>query len=88
MSGRRLYRNKENALFLGVCAGLADFLDVRVWAVRLITIVVGLIFSFWPLALVYFTAAVLLRETPLMYRGQSREERRFWREGSREEGWR
>ena len=31
-----LYRNKERAMIAGVCAGLADHLDVEDWVVRLV----------------------------------------------------
>ena len=36
---RRLYRNKDRAWFFGVCAGVADFFDVELWVVRLLTVI-------------------------------------------------
>ena len=76
----RLYRDRENGLILGVCAGLAEFFDVRLVAVRVIA-VIALLVLFWPVLLVYLTAAFLLRDRPLPYRGRD-QEARFWRSGS------
>jgi len=60
----RLYRDRENGLFLGVCAGLAEHFDVRVSAVRVLA-VIALLMLFWPVLFVYLTAAFLLRDRPL-----------------------
>lgn len=43
---RVLYLNKRNRKFLGVCAGLADYLRVDAWAVRL-AFVLGLVIGPW-----------------------------------------
>ena len=75
----RLYRDRENGLFLGVCAGLAECFDVRVSALRVLT-VIALVLMFWPVLFVYLTAAFLLHDRPLRYRGREPEER-FWRSG-------
>ncbi len=71
-----LYRDKENGMLLGVCAGLADCLDVDPLLVRIAALLALLVF-FVPVVLIYATAGVLLRERPLSYRG-SIEERGFW----------
>jgi phage shock protein C len=76
----RLYRDRENGLILGVCAGLAEHFDMRAIGVRVIAVAL-LVFLFWPAVLAYVTAGVLLRDRPLPYRGREREER-FWRSGS------
>jgi phage shock protein C len=76
----RLYRDRENGLFLGVCAGLAEYFDLRVTALRVIMVVAALL-MFWPVLLVYLTAGFLLRDRPLRYRGRE-QEARFWRSGS------
>lgn len=34
----KLYRNTRDAKIMGVCAGLADYLDVKVCVVRFLTI--------------------------------------------------
>lgn len=76
----RLYRDRENGLFLGVCAGLAEHFDVRVSVLRVLTVIAALL-MFWPVLFVYLTAGFLLRDRPLRYRGRD-QETRFWRSGS------
>ena len=76
----RLYRDRENGLFLGVCAGLAECFDVRVSALRVLA-VIALVLMFWPVLFVYLTAGFLLHDRPLRYRGREHEAR-FWRSGS------
>jgi phage shock protein C len=71
-----LYRDKENGMLLGVCAGLADSLDVDPLLIRIAALLALLVF-FVPVVVIYGTAGVLLRERPLSYRG-SVEERGFW----------
>lgn len=85
----RLYRDRENGVLLGVCAGLASYFRVRPLAIRIVA-VLALLLQFWPLVLVYFTAGLLLRDRPLTYRGRAGRERDFWREAheAHEENWR
>lgn len=71
-----LYRDKENGLILGVCAGLADAMEVDPLLVRIVAVLALLLF-FVPVAVIYGTAGVLLKDRPLRYCG-SFEERRFW----------
>jgi phage shock protein C len=73
----RLYRDRENGLFLGVCAGLAEYFDVRLLAVRVLA-AIALLCLFWPVLFVYLTAGFLLRDRPLPYLGREREAR-LWR---------
>ena len=73
---------------MGVCAGVADFFDWNLLAVRVIVLVM-LIAAFVPTVLVYFTAGFLLRDRPLRFNGPDdpdgwREEMRFWRERRRD----
>jgi len=77
---RRLYRNKETGIILGVCSGLAEFFDFEVWMVRVLA-VVSLLFFTTITAVIYVLLGFLLRERPLSYRGRE-EEARFWRNGS------
>jgi phage shock protein C len=81
----RLYRDRENGVLLGVCAGIAHHFRVRPLAIRILA-VLALLLQFWPLVLVYLTAGLLLRDRPLTWRGRA-SEREFWREGH-EESWR
>lgn len=74
----KLYRDTENGCLLGVCAGIANYFDLRVGAVRILTVILAL-FMFWPVVIGYCLAGFLLRTRPLCYCGNG-DERGFWRE--------
>ncbi len=76
----RLYRDRDNGVFFGVCAGVADYFDVNVLAVR-IGFIIGLLVAFTPVALVYVVAVLLLKDRSLGSRRPA-DERSFWRSGS------
>lgn len=59
----RLYRNTRDAKVMGVCAGLADYLDVRVCVVRFLTIM-GCIFSGGWLIALYVVVGLILDPKP------------------------
>lgn len=77
---RGLRRDRENALFYGVCAGIADSFGWSAMAVRLVAIFC-LIIAFLPTAILYLAAGLLLPAKQLTFYG-SREDR-FWRRESR-----
>ena len=78
---RGLYRDKENGVFMGVCAGIADRFDLSTLGVRIITVILWFITG-WTAFLIYLAAGFLLRDRPLCYCG--RDERRFWSGTGRE----
>src|SRR5690349_16561435 len=57
-----LQLDKENAKWLGVCAGVAKFLDVEPWTVRLVFLGC-MFFGGWFLVPLYFIAWYLLDES-------------------------
>lgn len=77
---RRLYVDKDNRVFFGVCAGLADSFGWSLVTVRIVA-VLSLLFLFVPTALVYVTAGLLLPGKRLTYHGDG--EQRFWRTARR-----
>lgn len=79
---RGFYRDRENGLVFGVCAGVADRFNFRVGAVRVIA-VISLLLFFWLTAAVYLAATLLIREKPLVYSGR-RSESEFWRRYTRD----
>jgi phage shock protein C len=79
MRSGRIYRDRENGLILGVCAGIAEYLELPVLAIRAAALV-ALWFAFTPVLLVYVTAGILLPDLPLRHLGREREHR-FWRSG-------
>ena len=81
-----LYRDRENGWIFGVCAGLAEYLNVRTALVRLVAFEALLLF-FWPAVVVYLAAALLFRAKPLTWAGSCREYE-FWRRHGGHDGWR
>ena len=77
---RTLYRDRDNALIFGVCAGIADYFDISTLLVRGVALV-ALLMATVPVGLIYLVAALLLRERPLAARDCARE-REFWRRGT------
>lgn len=75
-----LYRDSENGIVMGVCAGIAHRLDLSRTGVRIVAFVSLLIFTGATL-LAYFVAGFLLRDRPLHLDG--RRERYFWRTACR-----
>ena len=85
----KLYRNTRDAKIMGVCAGLADYLDVKVCVVRFLTICGILMTAGWGIAL-YFVLGLVLdvapehalppRPEPAPRRPSRRERRRQRRE--------
>ena len=74
---RRLYRDTENGMLAGVCAGIADYFGFRVTALRWI-VVLTCFFAFPAVVIGYVIAVFLLERKPTgMYRNESEEV--FWR---------
>ena len=78
-TNRTLQLDKENAKWLGVCAGLANFLEVEAWTVRLVFLgtmffggwfLVPLYFIAWYLQTLYVTFAARLNHFPTLRRSQ------------------
>lgn len=81
MNRRRpiFYRDTNNGMIMGVCAGLADQFGFRLGPLRIIT-AVGLVLFTVPVLLCYVAAGLLLPAKPLRYYGE-RDERELWRRG-------
>ena len=61
----RIYRSRRGVI-LGVCRGLAEYLDVRVLWVRVIAVVLLISTGFWPFAGLYLLAALVLKPEPVL----------------------
>jgi phage shock protein C len=64
LKGRKLYRSPREAVVLGVCSGVAQYLEVDPVFVRLLTIALSFVFQFWPVAIVYLLAYFLMPIDP------------------------
>ena len=60
-----LYRSR-NGIILGVCRGIADYFDFSVFWARVITLVLLFFTGFWPVMILYFVAALLMKPEPVI----------------------
>jgi phage shock protein C len=74
--GNSLYKDRENGLILGVCAGLADRFEWNPTAVRAVALI-ALFCVFVPTAIAYAAAGLVLPNRRLDFRGPGDEDR-FW----------
>ena len=73
----RLYRDKDNAMLAGVCAGLADYFGLNRKGLRLIAAVSTLFFLPFMVP-AYIVLAIILPTKPQdLYKDESQE--KFWR---------
>ncbi|MFL2546572.1 MAG: PspC domain-containing protein [Candidatus Rariloculaceae bacterium] len=74
IGGRRLHRDADRELILGVCAGVADYFGFDLGVTRILTALSLLFFTF-PTLIAYFMLALLLPKQPrLLGRPRDAEE--------------
>jgi phage shock protein C len=56
----------RNGVILGVCRGIADYFDFSVFWMRAIAIGLLIFSGFWPVAILYFIAALLMKPEPVI----------------------
>jgi phage shock protein C len=61
----RVYRSRSG-MILGVCKGLAQFLDISVFWTRVAALLLLLFTGFWPVLGVYLLAGFLLKPEPVL----------------------
>ncbi len=59
-NGKKLYKKTSEKKICGVCAGLADYLNIDVTVVRLIYALLALVSASFPGLLVYIIMALIL----------------------------
>jgi len=59
---KKLNRPKENKMIAGVCAGLAEYLNLDISVVRLLFVAVTLVTAVFPMALFYIIAWIIIPE--------------------------
>ena len=72
----RLYRSRDG-IILGVCKGIAEHFDFSVFWARVITILLLFFSGFWPIVVLYFIAALLMKPEPVIPI-QTDEEQEFY----------
>lgn len=73
----KFYRDKQNAKWSGVCAGIADYTGVDVTVIR-IGFVLGTMITGGGLIPAYFIIAWMAPTKPNALYDRSREEQKFW----------
>jgi phage shock protein C len=59
---RRLLRSRTNRTFAGVCAGIAEYFGADPTAVRLLTIILGVLTGIFPMLVLYLIGAIVIPE--------------------------
>ena len=57
---KKIYRLQSNKMIGGVCAGLADYLDIDATLIRLLFVAVGLLTALFPMFLFYIIAWIIV----------------------------
>lgn len=75
----RLFRDKENAMLAGVCAGIADYFGLNRKGVRLVTFLFMLFPPFFAFVMIsYIVLAIVLPVKPVEV-SENPEQAEFWR---------
>lgn len=64
-TSRGLYRSRRG-IVLGVCRGLANYLEVSSFWLRLLVLLAFIFSGFWPVVAIYFVMALLMRPEPVL----------------------
>ena len=74
----RFYLDRENKVWSGVCAGIADYTGLDVTLVRVAAVLLTVMGGFpWTLV-AYFVAAHVAKPKPYALRGDTPEKAKFW----------
>lgn len=78
-SPTRLYKNPRAGKVMGVCAGVADYLDISVSAVRWLTVIGAVFTGIWLFVIGYLIMGFVLDPRPDdLYEDEKEEE--FWKQ--------
>jgi len=68
-----LYRSRNGAI-LGVCRGLSEHFDFNLFWLRAIIVVILLLSGIWPILILYFIAALMMKPEPVIPIGTPEEQ--------------
>jgi phage shock protein C len=57
---KKIYRLQSNKMIGGVCAGLAEYLDIDATLIRLLFVAVGLLTALFPMLIFYIIAWIIM----------------------------
>jgi phage shock protein C len=75
----RLYRDKENAMIAGVCAGIADYAGLNRKGVRLVAALMLLIPPFFAFAVISYIILTIVLPVKPVDLFETEEQAEFWR---------
>ena len=61
---KKLYRSRTDRKWLGVCGGIAEYLDTDATLIRLLWIIVTIVTGFFPGLIAYIVAAIVMPKKP------------------------
>lgn len=67
MNNKELFRDTKNGKISGVCAGLANYLSVEVWLIRILVVSAALLGGSFLILLVYIALTLMLEKQPVQY---------------------
>jgi len=70
---RGLYRSRDGAI-LGVFRGLGEYFDLKVFWLRVFAVVMLFVSGIWPILILYFLAAALMKPEPVIPLASEEEE--------------
>jgi len=73
----KFYKDKQNAKWAGVCAGISDYTGIDVTIVRL-AFVLGTVFTGGSVLLAYWIISWMTPDKPGRLYEKSREDKQFW----------
>lgn len=74
----RLYKNPRDGKVMGVCAGIADYFDMRPFVIRVLVVLGMLVGAFAPILIGYFVLGIVLEPKPSELYNDPQEDE-FWR---------
>jgi len=60
-----MYRSRDG-IILGVCRGLAEYFDFSIFWTRAVALVLLFFTGLWPIAVLYFIAALIMKPKPVL----------------------
>jgi len=78
-SPTRLYKDPKHGKLMGVCAGIADYFDINITAVRFLTIIATIFFA-GPLVVIAYIAMGLFLDPKPRNLYEDKEEEEFWKQ--------
>ena len=63
-SSKGIYRSRRG-IFMGVCRGLAEYFNLNVFWLRIITLALFLFTGFWPVGVMYIIAGLIVKMEPV-----------------------